>query len=374
MNSNHMRNSKLRILTIGGGSGQFALLSALRDIENIEITSVVSMADNGGSTGRLRDELGILPPGDALKCIVALSPLRDAAQSILLKKLNGFGKLQGHNAGNMLLTMLSDYTGSFPTAISTLSDILEINGTVLPATTDKATLVAELSDGRRIYGESAIDIPNGEQREKIKEIFLVPHFNNAISVYPPVADAIANADYIFIGPGDLYTSVIASLIVPGLKEQIQKTQAKIIFVLNIMTKFGETHGFSGYDFVKKLEDTINRRLHGIIYNKNRPAQHLLDKYSEEKADFVKLENVANWVGERVIYDGDFLNTSANIARHDPQKLSLLINKIIFEQGHFNLRAEDSVRHNTNISISAYRAPQNAPTGAAGGGANNITPV
>ena len=186
-----MRNKKTRILTIGGGSGQFALLSALRDLKDIDITSVVSMADNGGSTGRLRDELGILPPGDALKCIVALSPLRDAAQSILLKRLNGFGKLQGHNAGNMLLTMLSHYTGDFPTAINTLSDILEINGAVLPATTDKATLVAELSDGRRIYGESAIDIPKGEQREKIKEIFLVPHFNNTISVYPPVAEAIA---------------------------------------------------------------------------------------------------------------------------------------------------------------------------------------
>ncbi len=142
-NYNQMRTKKARILTIGGGSGQFALLSALRDLENIEITSVVSMTDNGGSTGRLRDELGILPPGDALKCIVALSPLRDAAQSILLKRLNGFGRLQGHNAGNMLLTMLSDYTGSFPTAINTLSDILEIKGTVLPATTDKATLVAD---------------------------------------------------------------------------------------------------------------------------------------------------------------------------------------------------------------------------------------
>jgi uncharacterized cofD-like protein len=160
-----MRYTKIRVLTIGGGSGQFALLSALRDLKDIKITSVVSMTDNGGSTGRLRDELGILPPGDVLKCIVALSPLRDAAQSILLKRLNGYGKLQGHNAGNMLLTMLSRYTGSFTSAVKTLSDILEIDGTVLPATTDKATLVAELSDGSRIYGESAIDIPQGKQRE-----------------------------------------------------------------------------------------------------------------------------------------------------------------------------------------------------------------
>jgi len=326
-----MKNKKIRVLTIGGGSGQFALLSALRDINDIKITSVVSMSDNGGSTGRLRDELGILPPGDALKCIVALSPLRDAAQSILLKRLNGFGKLQGHNAGNMLLTMLSNYTGSFPSAIKTLSEILEINGTVLPATTDKATLVAELSDGNRIYGESAIDIPKGEQREKIKEIFLVPHSNNTISVYPPVVEAIKNSDYILIGPGDLFTSIIASLIVPGVKEEIQKTSAKVIFILNIMTKYGETHDFRGHDFVRKLEDTINRQVNGVIYNSRRPVKHLLEKYFSEKADFVELEKTEKWIGDRAVYDGDLLNTSPGIARHDPQKLSFLIKGIIFKQ-------------------------------------------
>ena len=369
-----MRNKKFRILTIGGGSGQFALLSALRDIAGIDITSVVSMADNGGSTGRLRDELGILPPGDALKCIVALSPLRHAAQTILLKRLEGFGRLQGHNAGNMLLTMLSHYTGSFPTAINTLSDILEIKGSVLPATTDKATLVAELSDGERIYGESAIDIPKGEKRKKIKEIFLVPHFNNTISVYPPVAEAIDQSDYIFIGPGDLYTSIIASLIVPGIKEHIQKTRARIIFVLNIMTKFGETHDFDGYDFVRKLEDTISRQVDGIIYNKKRPAKHLLGKYFEEKAEFVKLDNVEDWIGDRVIYDGDFLNTSADIARHDHHKLSLLINRIIFEKDYYNLSSEESITPKTNRRISEHKAPPKIQIGSAAGKGPNIRPT
>jgi uncharacterized cofD-like protein len=345
-----MRNRKTRVLTIGGGSGQFALLSALRDIKDIEITSVVSMMDNGGSTGRLRDELGILPPGDALKCIVALSPLRDAAQSILLKRLNGYGKLQGHNAGNLLLTMLSRYTGSFPSAIETLSEILEIEGTVLPATTDKATLVAELSDGSRIYGESAIDIPKGDQREQIKDMFLVPHFNNSISVYPPVVEAIENSDYIFIGPGDLFTSIIASLIVPGMKEKIQRTRAKIIFILNIMTKYGETHDFRGFDFIRKIEDIINRRVHGVIYNTRRPGRHLLRKYFTEKAEFVELEKSENWIGDRVIYDGDILNTSAEIARHDPQKLSSLIKKIIFKENYLHLALGQSPGFNSDIAV------------------------
>jgi len=334
-----MKNRPQKILTIGGGSGQFVLLSALRDLQYISITSVVSMTDNGGSTGRLRDEMGTLPPGDALKCIIALSPLRDAAQTILLKRLTGDGKLQGHTAGNMLLTMLSHYAGSFPAAIKNLSEILELDGTVLPATTDKATLVAELSDGRRIYGESAIDIPIGGQRKKIKNVFLVPHFNNSISVYPPVIEAIKSTDYIFIAPGDLFTSIIANLIVPGVKEEIQKTSAKIIFTLNIMTKFGETHDFKGYDFVRKIEECLNRPIDGIIYNIRRPGTRLLKKYMDEKAEFVELDKSENWIGDRVIYDGDLLDTSAEIARHDPIKLTSLIKRIIFQEGDINFAYE-----------------------------------
>lgn len=345
-----MGNKKIRILTIGGGSGQFALLSALRDLKDINITSVVSMTDNGGSTGRLTDELGILPPGDVLKCIVALSPLRDAAQSILLRRLNGYGRLQGHTAGNMLLTMLSRYTDSFPAAINTLSEILELEGTVLPATTDKATLVAVLSDGRKIYGESAIDIPKGEQRKKIKEMFLVPHYNNSISVYPPVIEAIESSDYIFIGPGDLFTSIIASLIVPGVKEKILKTRAKIIFMLNIMTKFGETHNFRGYDFVKNLEDCLNRQVEGIIYNIKRPGKHLIEKYLDEKAEFVELKKSEKWIGNRVIYDGDLLDTSAKIARHDSTKLASLIKKIIFKENDTILKYEPLKVHKSNIAM------------------------
>jgi uncharacterized cofD-like protein len=345
-----MKNKHHKILTIGGGSGQFALLSALRDLKDINITSVVPMSDNGGSTGRLRDELGILPPGDVLKCIIALSPLRESAQSILLKRLNGYGKLQGHNAGNMLLTMLSRYTGSFPAAIKALSEILELAGTVLPVTIDQATLVAELSDGRRIYGESAIDIPKGEKRGKIKNVFLVPHYNNSISVYPPVIDTIKSSDYIFIGPGDLFTSIIANLIVPGIKEEIQKTSAKIIFILNIMTKFGETHGFTGNDFIRKLEEYLNRPVDGIIYNKRRPGKLLLEKYLDKKAEFVELDKSERWISDRAIYDGDLLNTSAEIVRHDPMKLAHLIEGIIFREDYINLRLEPPKIQKSDIGL------------------------
>ncbi len=321
---------KKKVLTIGGGSGQYALLSGLRDLEQIEITTIVSMADSGGSTGRLRDELGILPPGDVLKCILALSPHRDIARTIFLKRFTGDRRLQGHNAGNMLLTMLSRYTGSFPSGVQALAEILDTHGNILPVTVDRATLVAELTDGSRIYGETAIDIPRGTQREKIRDVFLVPHHSDTISVYPPVIDRIRNADTIIIGPGDLFTSIIPSLIVPGVKEALRKTKAKILYVISIMTKFGETHQFSGRDFVKTLDEAIGRKVDGIIYNTGRPDNKLLARYRAQKAEFVEIDNQDGWWDERNVHESDLLETSGGIVRHDSQKLAALINNIIFQ--------------------------------------------
>ncbi len=323
-----MKKKKTKIMTVGGGSGQYTLLSGLRDLEDIEITSVVSMADNGGSTGRLRDELGILPPGDALKCIVALSPYREYAKKIMLKKLNGYKRLQGHNAGNLLLTVFSQYTESFPAAIQTLSEILEIRGQVLPGTTNKVTLAAELTDGTRVYGESAIDIPGNPARQPIKDVFLVPHFDNHISVYPPVIEAIGEVDYILLGPGDLFTSIIANLIVPGIQEALRKTSAKLIYILNIMTKFGETHHYRGRDFVFKIEDYLGRRVDGVVCNTRKPGERLLQKYAKEQAEPVNIHKPKNWWGKRSIYAADLLQSRAKIARHDSEKLAAMVQNIM----------------------------------------------
>ena len=326
-----MKNKPYKILTIGGGSGQFALLSSLRYLKDINITSVVSMTDNGGSTGRLRDELGILPPGDALKCIVALSPLRDAAQSILLKRLNGNGRLQGHNAGNMLITMLSQYTGSFPSGISALAEILDVQSTILPVTTDRVTLVAELTDGTRIYGQTAIDIPQGTNREKILNVFLVPHYGDSISVYPPVIEAIESAHHIIIGPGDLFTSIIPNIIVPGVKEALQRTSAAISYVVNIMTKFGETHQFKARDFVKTVEESIQRRFDGIIYNTRKPDEKLLEKYAEQKSEFVTIDESDDWWKNRTVHGADILDVSGGILRHNSKNLASLIQRVLFRE-------------------------------------------
>ena len=323
-----MEPDEKKIVTIGGGSGQFALLSGLRELESSEITAVVSMVDSGGSTGRLRDELGILPPGDILKCILALSPYQTACRSILQKRFKKDRRLSGHSAGNMLLTMLSRYTGSFPAGVAALAEILEADGHILPVTVDRATLVAELTDGTRIYGEEAIDLPRGTQREQIKDVFLVPHHQASISVYPPVLNAIEHADYIFIGPGDLFTSIIPNLIVPGVREALEKTAARIYYNINIMTKFGETHNFTGKDFVRKLEKRLNRQVDGLIANGTRPAEQILEIYRMQKSDFVSLDPADPFWGSRKVCLEDLLEDSPSIIRHDPAKLTAVIRKII----------------------------------------------
>ncbi len=321
-----------RIVTIGGGSGQYSLLRGLREIDGIEITAVVSMVDSGGSTGRLRDELGVLPPGDLLKCILALSPHQDIVRTIFLKRFEKDRRLKGHNAGNMLLTMLSRFTGSFPAGVQALCEILDVKGTVLPVTVDKATLVAELTDGSRIYGERAIDTPRGTQREKIRDVWLVPHHSDSISVHPPVIEAIAQADCIITGPGDLFTSILPNFLVSGVTEALAACRAPVLYILNIMTKYGETHRFKSRDFVLRLEGALDRQVDAVIYNTRKPDPEILERYHRQKAEFVEIDTADGWWRERNVYAADMLDITGGIVRHDTRKLAGLIRKIIWPDG------------------------------------------
>ncbi len=331
-----MRNMKdhtispLKVTTIGGGSGHYVLLSGLKDLDGIAITAVVSMMDSGGSTGRLRDELGILPPGDVLKCALALSPYQESARPLLQKRFSRDRRLRGHNAGNMLLTMLSRYTGSFPSGVAALAEILDVNGTIYPVTTDQATLVAELTDGSRIYGERAIDMPRGHQREKIKNVFLVPHHADQIQVFPPVVAAIENSDYIILGPGDLYTSIIPNLIVPGVKEAMLGSNARLICIVNIMTKYGETHNFKGSDFIKHIERVIQKPVDMVVCNSKRPSPSLCALYTEQKSEVVEIDPNDDFWGDRRLIVADLLEPCDHIVRHDPEKLSDLLSTIFGE--------------------------------------------
>jgi uncharacterized cofD-like protein len=325
---NEKAKGPLHVVTIGGGSGHYALLSGLRLLSGIRISAVVSMMDSGGSTGRLRDELGTLPPGDILKCILALSPHQEMARTIFQKRFDKDRRLKGHNAGNMLLTMLSRYTGSFPAGVQALAEILDVKGEILPVTIDRATLVAELTDGSRIFGESAIDTPRGHQRETIRDVYLVPHHSDKISVYPPVLEAIDDADIIIMGPGDLFTSIIPNLLVPGLREKIATLSTPIYQVVNIMTKFGETNHFQVSDFVATLESFTGRKITAAIVNDKRPDERLMALYRKQKSDFVDIGFAENGCP---IITSDLLEASGGIIRHDPQKLASLIAGIIFEK-------------------------------------------
>jgi len=324
------RRRPLKIVTIGGGSGQFILLSGLRDVKGISVTSVVSMVDSGGSTGRLRDELGVLPPGDILKCILALAPDRDIVRRILQTRFARNRRLKGHNAGNMLLTFLTQYTGDFSEGVAALAEILGIRGRILPVTTDRATLVAELTDGSQVFGEAAIDVPRGDQREKIRRSYLVPHHSDRVSVHKPVLEYIQAADFIVIGPGDVYTSIVPSLIVPGVAEALSEAKARIIYNVNIMTKFGETNSFKTKDFVDEMEKHMRRRLDVVVLNSRPPSRGILSKYREEKSEWV--DGAARLPRRRRAVRADLLDESGGIVRHDPDKLAAVLQEVFFSQG------------------------------------------
>jgi len=315
------------VLTIGGGSGHFVLLSGLRDIKKVSVTAIVSMADSGGSTGRLRDEMGVLPPGDVLKCLVALSQNRNAARKILQTRFNKNERLKGHNAGNFLLTSLSRYAGDFSSGVEALGEVLGVRGKVLPVSTDKATLVAELIDGSMIYGEAAIDIPREKNRKKIKRTFLVPHHCDQIKPYPPVLSEIKKAKCIIIGPGDLYGSIMPNFLVNEISEAVKSSKAKLIYVCNIMTKYGETDNFSGEDFVLAVEKIIKRKFDVVVFNSAIPDKGILNNYKKQKAELVKAPVLEKW-GERKIIKKDMLNTKGDMARHDAEKLKKIIEEVI----------------------------------------------
>ena len=317
------------MVTIGGGSGQYVLLSALRDLEQLAVTAVVSMSDSGGSTGRLRDELGILPPGDILKCVLALSPHRDVARELLLRRFKSSERLADHNAGNMLLTMLGQYAGSFPDGIQALVEMLDARGEILPVTTDKVTLVAELTNGERVFGESAIDVPRNGQREKIASVFLVPHHIEKISVFPPVLDRIAEAEVILIGPGDLYTSIIPNLLVPGVREALQRSSAQIVYIANIMTKFGETDGYHVEDFVDEIERHIGRAVDKVLCNDRCPPEHILRRYATQKSSAVQFRDMSEAQQRFPLLCCDLLDTDGDIVRHNSQSLSVTLQRELF---------------------------------------------
>lgn len=261
-----------RIVVIGGGTGSFTLLSGLKN-HSSHLTALVSMADDGGSTGLLRDELGVLPPGDVRQCLVALS--RTPRMRELFNYRFDNGSLAGHAFGNLFLTALEKMTGSFGEAVEEAGRILDISGRVEPITLDKIRLVIETSNG---------DITKGEFNGSQCNFHGHPHpqvrLEPAATINPRAREAICEADMIVIAPGGLYTSLAPALVVAGVSEAIRESKAKKIYVCNLVTKPGQTDGFSVSDYVSEIERFLDGgRLDYVIYNNRPPSEKLLKKYA-----------------------------------------------------------------------------------------------
>jgi len=308
------------VVTIGGGTGTYTILSALKKY-NVKLSAIVSMYDDGGSTGRLRDEYGVLPPGDIRRSLIALSSADSKLRELFDFRFKS-GQLKGHNFGNLFLTALEKMSGSFYDAVKTASSVLDVRGDVLPVTLDDVRLYAELENGKIISGEKNIDIPKHNPRLKIKKIFTKPKAR----VNKDALLAIQNADAIIIGPGDLYTSILPNFLVSGIASAVVKSKAKKIYTCNLMTKRGETNGYKVNNFIESVEKYLGSfSLDYILVNTKKPSPERLRKYIKENAELVSIKSKFNH--DKRLIKGNLM-TNKGLIRHDQKKLGKIIMKLI----------------------------------------------
>lgn len=315
-----------KIVVVGGGTGNFAVLDGLKNY-NVDITAIVSMADDGGSTGILRDELGVLPPGDVRQCLVALSNSSRLMRSLMNYRFEN-GGLGGHSFGNLFLSALEKVTGSFEKAVDEVGKILAIKGKVIPVTTHQVRLKMILNDRRVLEGEKEIYLSQ-EIDQGYKSIYLEPH----PKANPHAISEMMNADLIVIGPGGLHTSLIPNLLVDGMSDMLKQTQAKKVFIVNLMNRKGQTTGFQVSSYLNELTRFIGSDIFDyILVNSQTPPQELIEVYAEE-GDLVqndlKDERVilAPLLGElKAGAKKDLLKRS--LIRHDSKKLAQQLMKIV----------------------------------------------
>lgn len=313
----------LRVFAIGGGTGLSTLLSGLKrftqpprpshgkdGIYFADLSALVTVTDDGGSSGRLRDEFQMLPPGDIRNCLVALSADESLLSSLFQYRFEGSGDLAGHNFGNLFLTALNAVTGDFNEAVRAASHVLAIEGRIFPSTNERVSLVARLANGTRVEGET--NISSSEQR--IESVHLDP-----AQCRPPAdaLEALAEADLVVIGPGSLYTSLIPNLLVPGVLEAIRSSGATIVYVANVMTQPGETTGYSLTDHVDALlAHAPGLELSCVLANDTPVPEPTLARYRDEGAETVELSDASELPCERILTD---LLVPGAIVRHDGVK-------------------------------------------------------
>ncbi len=308
-----------KIVVVGGGTGLGTILRGLKEISS-NLTAVVTVADDGGSSGRLRRDFGILPPGDIRSCLVAMADLEPLMEQLMQYRFEGNSDLAGHNFGNLFLTVMTDITGDFVTALRESSKVLAVRGRVLPATLENVVLKAELANGQIVSGES--NIPHSSSR--IRRVFLEPENCKTL---PAVMKAIREAEIVILGPGSLYTSVIPNLMVNELAETLRATKALKIYICNAMTQPGETNHYSASDHLKAIIEHAGEGLVDLmLVNTAKISAKSLEIYAMEgstpvMADFEKIKALgATPYGEKLISDTE-------IIRHDPKKLTKIIEEL-----------------------------------------------
>jgi uncharacterized cofD-like protein len=313
-----------RIVTMGGGTGSFTLLSELKKAAR-QLWAIVTMMDSGGSSRRLIDEFGRpLPLGDLRQALVALSRSSKLWRDIFSYRFpdSASGDVGGHSLGNLILHALQDQNnGDLIGALEDAEEILNTAGHIIPVTLDQATLCAELSDGTIIRGETAIDRPQGRPVLPIVRVFL----DRPVKASPRALKALERADTILIGPGDLYTSIVPCLLVDGIAEAIHSSSAEVIYICNVMTKHGETDGFAASDFVREVHRHLGRRVDVAVVNTNTSEYptDLLARYASEGAHPVQPDLDAVHALVPRVLSGPFA-TTARLIRHDAERVVLAI--------------------------------------------------
>ncbi|MBN2101895.1 MAG: uridine diphosphate-N-acetylglucosamine-binding protein YvcK [Candidatus Aenigmarchaeota archaeon] len=317
-----------KIVCIGGGTGLSRILKGLKKYTN-DITAIVTVTDAGRSSGIIREELKILPPADIKNCLIALSERSEHVQNLLRYRFEGKGRLGDMSFGNLFIAALTKITGSFEEAVKEAGEILHIKGRVLPVTLEDCHICAELEDGTVFKKD--YEIYKREDKARIKIAFLEPE----ASALPECLKEIESADLVVIGPGSLYTSIITNLLMKGMKESLEKTRAKIIYISNLVTQKGQTEGYLLSDHIKDLEKYMGKTLDYIIVNKKSPDKKSIEKYKMEGLEIVTddiEESYFKKIKEDILWEmkerPDRGKHDPDIMRHDPEKIAgVLINLI-----------------------------------------------
>ena len=315
--------TKIKVVTIGGGTGLSVLLRGLKKYP-LEITAVVTVADDGGSSGKIRSDMNIPSPGDIRNVIAALSDVEPYLEKMFQYRFDS-GEVKGHPVGNLMIAAMTDIHGDFSTAVKVMSRILNVRGTVLPTTNDIATLNAVLSDGEIIRGESSITKAGGV----IDHVYITP---SRVKPNEDVLKAIEEADYIIMGPGSLYTSIIPNLVISKVSEKIRESNAKKIYVCNVMTQHGETDNYSVSDHVVAINKHVEENIFDLVIANSREFDDsILSKYHKEKQEPVKIDQEKiKELGIKLIKNNDVGIVDNNTIRHNADKVSELIYDYIID--------------------------------------------